>query len=176
MGWIARLFGTGQREAYSESFITRGGELRRTDAVFDAWTSGDLQRMLSVLNVPTHSVDRHHLLQSIVNLTYKERNKSKEMRDLCERIARLHLSEFPILAVALRKEFKGYSTDFLPRVTTFQHFATLLTEDGKYDEAAAVCEMALSYDLHDRTTGGFEARIERIRKKQLKSRSESGNK
>ena len=78
---------------------------------------------------------------------------------------------FPTLAIALRKEFQGYGADFLPRVTTFQHLATLLThEDGKYDEAVAICKMALSYNLHDRTAGGFESRIDRIRKKELKAR------
>ena len=169
MGFLSKLFGFDKGSQYPQSFVTRGGEVRNTDAAFDAWTSGDLKQMLAALNVSTHDIDRHHLLQSIVELTYKERNASRETRDLCEKIARIHLSEFPRLAVALRKEFKGYGSDFLPRVTTFQHFATLLTEDGKFDEAVHICETALSYDLHDRTQGGFEARIERIRKKQKKA-------
>jgi hypothetical protein len=170
MRFFSKLFGLDMQPEPPQTFITRDGLLRPSDKVFDAWTAGDLGRLLAALETPTHPVDRHHLLQSIVELTYKDRNKSGKMRELCESISRLHLKEFPTLAIALRKEFKGYGADFLPRVTTFQHLATLLTEDGKYDEAVAICKMALSYNLHDRTAGGFESRIDRIRKKELKAR------
>jgi hypothetical protein len=169
MGWISRLLGREARVEYPQSFITRCGERRLADAAFDAWTSGDLSQMLAALNTPTHPIDRHFLLQSIVDLAYKERNRSVEMRKLCETTSRLHLAEFPTLAPALLKDAKGYGSDLLPRVTTFQYFATLLAEDLRFDEAIEVCETALSYDLHDRTQGGFEARIERIRNKQLKA-------
>jgi hypothetical protein len=127
-----------------------------------------LSQMLAALNTPTHPVDRHHLLQSIVELTYKERNKDSQMRQLCEQTARTHLDEFPQLKDALLEENEDGEV-FLPRVSTFQHLATLLTEDGRFDEAVKVCELAIEYDLHDNTQGGFEKRIERIRNKQRSS-------
>lgn len=123
--------------------------------------------MLAALDTLTHPVDRHHLLQSIVELTYKERNKNPQMRQRCEQVARIHLTEFPQLVKPLLSQNKdSRGRGFLPRVSTFQHLATLLTEDGRFDEAVEVCGLAIKYDLHDNTKGGFEKRIERIRKKE----------
>ena len=67
----------------------------------------------------------------------------------------------PSLALALKEDMGGT----LPRVTTFQHYATVLTEDGEYEKAISICEKALEYGLHDNTKSGFEGRIERIKKK-----------
>jgi len=167
MSWLSKLLGLGDDQEPAESYKLSGGESRRTDAAFDAWTSGDLSLMLAALDTPTHPVDRHFLLQSIVAITYKERKRNPQMRQRCEQVARMHLTEFPDLVTPLLAQNKdSRGRGFLPRVSTFQHLATLLTEDNRFDEALQVCELALKYDLHDNTQGGFEKRIERIRKKQ----------
>jgi hypothetical protein len=112
--------------------------------------------MLRALSVPTHPIDRHHLLQQIVKATYKSR-RDPAMAQKCREIAELHLTEFPRIAPALKRDI-----GFLPRVLTFQHYATLLTEAGEFDRAVEVCETAMEYGLGDRTKGGFPARIARI--------------
>ena len=48
---------------------------------------------------------------------------------------------------------------------TFQHYATLLTERGEFDRAIQVCESAIGFGLDDETRGGYEGRIERIKKR-----------
>ena len=48
----------------------------------------------------------------------------------------------------------------------FPYLATVLTEDGHYDEAIEVCRKAINFGLDDGTKSGFAGRIERIRKKQ----------
>ena len=106
----------------------------------------------------------------IVNATYKRRSQA-EMASKCAEVAELHLSEFSIIAPALRREMGG----FLPRVTTFQHYATLLAERGDFDRAVAVCETAIEYGLQDKTKSGFSGRIERIRKAQARERREAGS-
>jgi len=63
------------------------------------------------------------LLQTIVEITYKRR-KEPEMRRIYREIAEKHISEFAALAPALKQDMGGN----LPRVSTFQHFATLLTD------------------------------------------------
>lgn len=143
------------------TYITRAGKLVKTDAAFDAWTSGDLQHMLRALSTPTNPVDRHFLLQSIVQEAYKKRD-NPAMRAKCIQIAALHLAEFPHIAPALKTDMGGT----LPRVATFQHFATVLTEDREYDRAIEVCELALQFGLEDGTKSGFEGRIRRIRREQ----------
>lgn len=148
-------------------WVTRGGKEVRVDAVAAAWPSGNLARMLNVLDVPTHPIDRHYLLQSVVAVAYAERNRDPEMRSLCEKIAWMHLAEFPTLSKALVEDF-GERVDgsFLVGVTTFRFLAIVLTENGEFDKAVGVCELAMKYRLDDGTRGGWEKRIERIRKKQ----------
>lgn len=142
-------------------YTIRGGQLTPMDQVFDAWTSRDLTKMRAALNTRTNLVDRHFLLMTLVDESYKLRKEDMEANELCEKVAEQHLEEFPNIKLALEESFGG----ILPRVTTFQKYATLLTEQGQYRRAVEVCEIAMSYGLHDGTKGGFEGRIERIKKK-----------
>jgi len=143
------------------------GQAVKADEAFEASSSRDLNRMLKAVSTDTNPIDRHFLLQTIVDETYKKR-KDQEMRRICKEIGEKHLSEFPSIAQPLKKEFEN----IFPRVTTFQHLATVYSEDGNYDRAIDICKIALSYDLHDNTQSGFEGRIERIRKKKVKHQNQ----
>ena len=147
--------------------IFRGGQSIPADVVFDAWTSGDLGRMLAVMDTPTHPIDRHHLLSEIVTKSYARRKDNASMCELMLKTAQTHLDEFPSLLTALQKEF-----DPLPQVPTFQLYATALSEMGEFKRAIQVCEQALKYGLRDGTQSGFKGRIERILKKQKKEKHE----
>jgi hypothetical protein len=135
------------------------GKLVKADAVFAAWTSKDIGVMIAALHTPTTSIDRHFLLQTLVGETFRLRD-DPSMRALCREVAETHLREFPTIVDNLTMDF-----GILPRVTTFQNFATLLLEDGEYDRSIDVCRIALQFGLEDGTKGGFEARIARIEKK-----------
>jgi hypothetical protein len=150
----------------SQKFTIRGGKSVPVDKVFEAWTSGDLKRMRRALNLKSNPVDRHYLLMGIVEQTFKGRS-DPVMASECARVAEIHLAEFADIAPALKQEMGGE----LPRVTTFQNYATLLTERGQFDKAIDVCNIALSYGLHDNTKSGFEGRIERIKKQKSKSQN-----
>lgn len=141
------------------SFILRNGEHIPADEAFEAWTSQDLGRMLAARSKPTHPVDRHFLLMGIVRLAYSRRDEP-EMRRLCLETGAQHLAEFDAIAPVLAADMGGT----LPRVPTFAHLATLLAEDGRFDEAVAVCERAITFGLRDGTKGDYPARIARIRK------------
>lgn len=131
-----------------------------SDEVLEASASGDVQRMLQALDLPAQPIDRHFLLLHLVEATYARRHDDAGMRERCRELAGQHLEEFPGIAQA----FQANGSERLPRVPTFQLLATLLSEDGSYDEAVAVCERALSFGLMDGTKSGFEGRIQRIRK------------
>jgi len=166
MGWFSSLFGgkaTSQNKEPS-SFTLRQGKSVPVDDAFRAWTSGDIGLMLKADATKTNPIDRHFLLQSIVTATYKLR-KEQKYRELCIEYAEKHLQEFPSLAPALKDDMGGT----LPRVSTFQLYATVLTEIGEYEKAISICEQAMKYDIHDNTNSGFEGRIERIRKKAEKN-------
>jgi hypothetical protein len=162
MSWISSLLSQNKKKDKHESvsYTSRLGKTVKVDEVFHAWTSGDLNKMLEVVNLKTNPIDRHFLLQNIVNESYKLR-KEKYYRDICIKHSEIHLAEFPNIVPYLKEDMDGE----LPRVTTFQHYATLLTEDKEYNRAIFVCKEALKYGLSDNTKSGFEGRIERIHKK-----------
>ncbi len=145
-------------------YTMRDGELVETDAVFDSWTFGDIAQMREALAKKTNLVDRHFLLMSLVDHSNKYRKDDPELEKLCAEISKQHIQEFPEIKPALVKSLDG----ILPRVTTFQKYATLLTEQNNFDHAVEVCDVAICYGLHDGTKGGFEGRIERIKRKAAK--------
>lgn len=142
-------------------YTFREGQFVQTDQAFDAWTLGDLEMMKEALSTKTNLVDRHFLLMNVVDMTYKRRKEDEKSKNLCIQTAEQHIEEFPKIKPALVKDFDGT----LPRVTTFQKYATLLSEQGDFTRAIEVCELAISHGLHDGTKGGFESRIARIKKK-----------
>ena len=137
-----------------EKYVMRQGKMEKADEAFEAWTSGNMEQMTNALQKKTNPIDRHFLLMIIVDEAYKNRADC-DMAKLCEEIAEKHLDEFKKIAPALKEEMDG----ILPRVTTFQKYATLLTEKGDYERAIEVCEEAMSYGLHDGTKTGFEGAI-----------------
>ena len=137
-----------------------------TDAVFNAWTSGDVKQMLRALGQHTNLIDRHFLLLRLAEETYRLRS-DRAMAAECARVSEMHLAEFPQIAPALKADFDGV----LPRVSTFQNYAMLLTEQGDFERAVWVCQLALHYGLDDGTKAGFIGRVDRIRKKQAQGHS-----
>lgn len=160
---LARQDLSAQDKRDGEKRVMRNGEAVAAGAAFDAWTSADLPKMLAAMDAPAHPIDRHHLLQSIVGEAYKDR-KNEASRDILFRVAQIHLDEFPKLAPKLKSH-----VGFMPRVSTFQHYATALSEVGDFKKAVDVCRLAIEYDLHDGTQSGYEGRIERLEKKALQS-------
>jgi hypothetical protein len=147
------------------TYVLREGKNIKADEAFFAWTSGDLDRMVSALAVRTNPIDRHFLLMGIVAATYKKR-KDPLARRTCIDVGHMHVAEFPAIAPALRADMGGV----LPRVATFAHLATVLAEDGALAEAIAVCEAAIRHGLHDGTQADYSGRIERMRKRAARDR------
>jgi hypothetical protein len=139
-----------------ESVQEREGDVKTAIA------SGDLDEMLKAVSFPSTPIDRHFLLQKIVEVTYKKRQEP-ETRKLFTQYARMHLDEFSNFIPPLEEQFGGK----LPNVPTFKLFVISLEEEGKYDDAIKVCKQALEYGMDDETKTGFEGRIERIRRKQM---------
>lgn len=94
--------------------------------------------MIGALGAKAKLVDRHFLLMAIVDQTYKQRSKPA-MADKCAEVAQMHIEEFERIKPALKREFGK-----LPRVSTFQKYATLLTERGEFERAVEVCEIAIA--------------------------------
>lgn len=142
----------------------RLGKAVAPDEAFYASSSGDIERMVAALNVKTNPIDRHFLLFSLVKESYKRRAEV-EMGRICSTTSELHIREFPDLMESLKEQF-----GILPRVPTFQYYATLLTERGEFEKAIFVCKTAIAYGLLDGTKSGFEGRIMKIQKSQARQR------
>lgn len=140
------------------SYVDRDGHLVPADEVFAAWTSGDLDRMLRARHLKTNDTDRHFLLMNIVRGLYSQRAEPGA-RKLFLEIGRQHVAEFPRLAASVKQGLR-----VVPRVPTYALLATVLTEDGRFDEALLVCQQAIDLGLRDGTKGDFPGRMERIRK------------
>src|SRR3972149_1368695 len=142
MEWFSSLFGSMTKSDNQElnAFSFRQGKSVPIDDVFRAWTSGNLDEMLKVANIKTNPIDRHFLLQSIITETYKLR-KEEKYRKICIVYAGKHLQEFSSIATALKEDMGGT----LPRVTTFQNYATILSENGEFEKAIDVCQKAISF-------------------------------
>lgn len=138
-------------------------ESRPSDQAREAWLSGDLEGMINALGTKAKLIDRHFLLMGVVDETYRRRS-DPAMAQKCQEVAEIHINEFPKISAALKREYG----DPLPRVTTFQKYATLLTEMREFDRAVEVCKSAIAFRLDDGTKSGFEGRIARIRKKAAK--------
>lgn len=83
--------------------VTRFGSNVPADAVFDAWTSHDLDAMRAVIGLRTNAVDRHHLLGVLVGELYKRREDVASREELFE-VGHLHLRELPLLAQGLYQD------------------------------------------------------------------------
>lgn len=141
-------------------YMHREGKLQPADEGFNAWMSGDLGRMERALKGKANNVDRHFIYLQICKDAYKGRS-DPNARAKFLRYAREHIAGFPKLLPALKREFDAS----LPRVPTFQQLATVLAEDGDFDEAIEVCKLAMGYGLVDGTKSGFEGRIARLERK-----------
>jgi len=168
MNWLKSLFGKNKietnhsnlNESEEEIYRTRKGMEIRADEVFEARISNDFDKMIKAVSIKADLVDRHFLLQAIIAESYKKRDEDI-FKEHCLKHSKIYLSEVNDLLTALKKEFGE-----LPRVSVFQNYATLLAELNEFDEAIKVCEIAISFGLKDGTKGGYESRIERIKKKQ----------
>ena len=142
-----------------KSYHMRQGVLVESDERHKASISCDYNQMLKQLYKKGDAIDTHFLYLHLVIHAY-DRREEPEMRALLKKLATEHIEIFGSLRDLLLKEFGK-----LPHVPTFQHLATVYTEDGEYEKAIEVCEKAIAFGLNDWTKSGYAGRIERIRKK-----------
>ena len=127
-------------------------------------TIDELKRALADNEKPNSR--RHFVYKELIESLYKERNESAETMDSLIKYGFAHLAELEKLMPEVQASL-GFS--FLPRVSTFVRLATALTEQMRYDEAIEVCQIGIAKGYEDGTKGGFESRVERIRKKQTRN-------
>lgn len=182
MSWLSNLFNNSKKLTevkdadVTDNFVHKtkftnnfDQDYNENDELYDAtFQSTDIFRKIKATEIKTNNIiTRHFLLQSLIAESYRRRNE-ENYRDICIKYCEIHLQEFDLIA----ETFKNRDGE-IPRVTVFQHYATLLTELEDFEKAIFVCNVAISYNLDDGTKGGFSGRIEKIEtkiKQHLKSK------
>ena len=141
--------------------------------VFDAWTRGDRDEMLMVVNITDcPPVDRHFLLLGIVRKSYQARHKRSHCRDIALEYSKLHLLEWPRLwrpLLASSAIGEPGDEDYmppeeeLPNVPTFKLRAKLLMEDRSYKGAIAVIVEASNYPFPNYVQDDLKKLLDKIR-------------
>lgn len=127
-------------------------------------SSTDLEALMNALSKTTDNVARHDIYHRIIELTYPLRKDETQGKIFFE-YARNYMAEYPKMHPALDAHFQGE----WPEIPAFKKLAIALEEIEAFDEALAVCNLALKYNLDDGTKTGFYGRINRIEKKKYRN-------
>jgi len=113
-----------------------------------------------------NAIDLHYCYSEWINLTYKQR-ENPELLNLCIEYCKKDIAIFPRFQTEYLKKFPSSCTEagLDIRILAFERLAIIYEKQGDIEKATKVCELALFYNLNDSTKGGFEGRLEKLRKK-----------
>jgi len=121
--------------------------------------AGNKDEINAILEQAGSIEEKDELFKIVIGQTYYLR-KEENFADLCEEFGLDYVDFFAENFQALSRR-KGYSLHNLG----FKYLAIVLTEREKFDQAASVCQKAISFNLTDKTKTGYEGRLQRINKK-----------
>jgi hypothetical protein len=108
----------------------------------------------------------HFVYNGFIKLFFKHRNRVPDAEDKLITICKLDIELFPKFREAWFEKNPDYIS--LPRIPSFQRLIQVYEKRNQINEAIQICKLAIQYGLDDGTKGGFEARLEKLRKKQIK--------
>ena len=160
--------------------IRRFGCQVEPDEVFDATASRSVARMLRALDLSTNAVDRHYLLQALVDALYSRRKAGGTTRSLLLEVGQLHIDELPrllpelsrhrVLEAAQRVAPPG-AVEAAPAVSAFDRICAAYCEAGEFDLAHDVWREARAIGYVD--DAGLEtaaASVEKRRRRMTRSK------
>lgn len=105
-------------------------------------------------------IDYHFFLQNSADNYYKQREIRDDAFERVIFVCKKDLDLFPLYSKEMIKEYKT-----LPRITTFKTLIMTYENQGKYQDAIDVCNLAIKYELTDNTKGGYEGKLSRLKNK-----------
>ena len=129
---------------------TYGGTIAQFLNDISEGLSQDLYKrvLLEAIKHATNSADKHFPRTKLAELAYKEGDFVE-----CERYCLDVINELD------KKVFKD------ARVVAFSRLAIMYEKQGRIQDAINISERALSIGQHDGTKGGYEGRIEKLKRK-----------
>jgi len=149
------------RQSSRRAARARSGDEQR---VAEAVASGDLTIMDELLRDIPDPVLRNRLLNRAVVGYYRLRAEPRH-RAAFYRLAYRQIEDAPSILEGMEEIGRPRPTS----IESFRAMAIALDEDGRQDAAIAICELALSLGLHDRTKMGFTGRILRLKKRRRRA-------
>lgn len=116
----------------------------------------DFARLFRQLARTRRGDDRDSRWRFLIKCAYARR-ESAAMRTLAEELCRTYFGECAHDGATCR-----YSDPYVM-------YAALLSDQGQFDQAIALCQQAETLAITDRTKGGLAARIERLRRQQTQA-------
>lgn len=116
--------------------------------------------LLKALDVEGKHTDRHFTYNELIDLYYKQRDTIPRALNKCIRYCEEDIEWFRKHKQDLIKELGR-----MPLIPSFSRLAIIYEKQGKFKKAAGICKKAIGNGLNDGTKGGFEARLERLKKK-----------
>lgn len=141
--------------------VTPASTLPMDIATPGSWGNITLQRAFEEYQQAASVLERYTALQNIIAECYKQR-KSADYLNYGAQLAQPYLLLFRDACAEQGKDVELKTSGFL-------HLATLLNDTQAFDAAIALCREALTLGLSDGTVTGFEGRISRIEKAQVKA-------
>lgn len=106
-------------------------------------------------------IDHHFFLQLAAECYYKQRSTRNDAIEKAVSYCLRDIKLFPQYAKPLRDDTNG----IMPRIMTFQRLAIIYEKNEQFEEALHICALAMKYGLDDGTKGGYQSRIERLKKR-----------
>jgi tetratricopeptide (TPR) repeat protein len=118
--------------------------------------------LLKALNCKdSHIIYLHLTMSGLIKLYFEMRDKWDGAYDKCLFYCNEDLKVI-FSDAFLKDEWHGA---FLPRCISIQRLVIDFEKKGRFQEAISLCEKAISLGFRDCTKGGFQGRIDRLRKK-----------
>ena len=112
-------------------------------------------------------IDKHFFLQSAAENYYKQRDIREDALSLSEKYCLLDIDLYEKYKDAMSMEWKTMTRDegFNGRVSSYSRLGIIYEKSNRFEEAIELYESALQQGQNDKTKGGFEGKIAKLRKK-----------
>ena len=145
-----------------------GGEIPWADAAHNYSLADKLINYGNKVFESGKMLDRHFFLQHAAENYYKQRDIREGALELSEKYCLLDIDLYEKYNDVMSTEWRimtNRDTDLNMRVGSYSRLGIIYEKTNRIKEAISIYESALYYGQNDKTKGGFQGKIEKLRKK-----------
>jgi len=108
---------------------------------------------------------QHFAYNQLIRYYYGLRNEDSYYMNRLIVACENDIELFPQFIVAFRNSVNPpYPETLIPSIPSFRYLCRVYEKIGMIDQAIRICELAIKYGVDDNTKGGFEGRLDRLKK------------